>query len=502
MKEELKGKEVLAMYDVRGIQDYVFKTNKVKEIIGASIIIDDIILDGLKAYPKDEGADLYLTNWKKDGADAFIKEGSNVLMQVMFIGGGNAYVLYRSGELCEEVNRFLGKHVLKKTYSLNLAVAVVEKTSSYKNDYNAINAEMRRVKACMPSVIPVGAFPFMNADSITGYPITDFYNGEYLCRESFLKRKACDKFGHENYALEYQADVLDDLVTKKGDNSTLALVHMDGNSLGKRIMNVMSGVEDYPNAISIMRRLSGGIDDTFKKTFNLMTEKMSQLSDKPWYRKIVLAGDDITFICNGKLALKAVEYFLKELNKQNADFMGKGEILTACAGIAYCNSHFPFSDAYKTAEACLESAKSKAKQKNHSLNDGELIGNYVDFQLCSNVNSSNLDNYRDKHYMIDNEYFISRPYYIDVENDKGLNNVNMNCSYKLFKDASNVLADIPRNVSKEIRGIIPLGNNEIEKEINFLLSRGYDFKDLKDNKGIYYDALELFDLRLETRHED
>ena len=494
MKNELLEKEVLAMYDVRGIQDYVFKTNKVKEIIGGSIIIDDIILGGLKEYAKDKDASLYLTNWKNDSADAFIKDGSNVLMQVMFIGGGNAYVLYRSGKLCKEVNQFLGKHVLEKTYSLNLAVAVVEKTVSYKNDYNAINIEMRRVKACMPSVAPIGAFPFMNADSITGYPISK-YNGDFLCTESYLKTRASEKD-------EAGVKILDELVPKKGDNSTLALVHMDGNSLGKRIMKVMSGVEDYPNAIKIMRRLSSGIDDTFKKTFNLMTEKLNKLSKKDWYRKIVLAGDDITFICNGKMALKAVECFLKELNKQNADFIGNGEILTACAGIAYCNSHFPFSDAYKTAEACLDNAKDVAKQKNHSLNNGQLIGNFVDFQLCSNVNSADLDNYRDKHYMVDGESFIARPYYIDVENDKGLNKVNKDCSFNLFEEVSDSLSNLPRNVSKEIRGTIPLGDNEIEKEINFLLSRGYDFTDLKDNKGIYYDALELLDLRLETSHED
>ena len=33
----------LYMYDVRGIQDYVFRTNKMKEIIGASLLVEDLI---------------------------------------------------------------------------------------------------------------------------------------------------------------------------------------------------------------------------------------------------------------------------------------------------------------------------------------------------------------------------------------------------------------------------------------------------------------------------
>ena len=34
----------IAIYDVRGIQDYIFRTNVVKEIIGASKIVDNIII--------------------------------------------------------------------------------------------------------------------------------------------------------------------------------------------------------------------------------------------------------------------------------------------------------------------------------------------------------------------------------------------------------------------------------------------------------------------------
>ena len=38
---------VLAMYDIRGIQKYIFKTTKVKEAMGASALVDTIIMDAL-----------------------------------------------------------------------------------------------------------------------------------------------------------------------------------------------------------------------------------------------------------------------------------------------------------------------------------------------------------------------------------------------------------------------------------------------------------------------
>ena len=47
MKAELQEKEVLAMYDVRGIQGYIFKSNVAKEIIGASVLVEKIITESL-----------------------------------------------------------------------------------------------------------------------------------------------------------------------------------------------------------------------------------------------------------------------------------------------------------------------------------------------------------------------------------------------------------------------------------------------------------------------
>ena len=181
MKENLLDKKVLAMYDVRGIQNYIFKSNLAKEIIGASAIVDSIIINGLEEYKKSkvekDNEKYYLTDWKNDDAHKFFSD-ANVLMQVMFIGGGNAYVLFKTGAICEKVNHFLGKYVLDKTYSLNLSVAVVAMTESYKNDYAAINNEMRRIKSYMPLTQPVGALPFMMADSVTGYPLTHIEKGD------------------------------------------------------------------------------------------------------------------------------------------------------------------------------------------------------------------------------------------------------------------------------------------------------------------------------------
>ena len=47
-------REVIAIYDVRGIQDYIFRTNVLKEIIGASSIVDKLILKEFENAVKDK----------------------------------------------------------------------------------------------------------------------------------------------------------------------------------------------------------------------------------------------------------------------------------------------------------------------------------------------------------------------------------------------------------------------------------------------------------------
>lgn len=493
MKTELLDKEVLAMYDVRGIQSYIFKSNKAKEIIGASVIVANIITDGLKKYkesmPEDEQKG-YLLDWKNDSPTAFI-DNSDIVVQMLFAGGGNAYLLFRTGEICSRVNHFMAKYLMDSTYSLNLAVAVVRKTDSYADDYEAINNEMRNIKAYMPLTQPLGSLPFMEADSITGYPISCIKNNEALCTEARLKRQAFPENEDEK--------IFDNMVTQKGEDSLLAVCHIDGNSMGKRIIDVMSGVTDYSEAIRKMRSLSLSISDTFENAFHDMTLYIDNVSgkinnsSKKLYRKIIVAGDDITFVCNARLAIPAVKKFIDSLGA------GSNEGYSACGGLAIFNSHFPFSDAYKVAEACCESAKERAKKNKDSQGK---IGNYIDFQLCTNISAAHLKAYRSKHYISYSGKFIARPYYIEQSDDsEEIREKGKAYDIKAFIWAIEYVRSMPRNKAKQLRAAIASGENEIHQTSTFLKSRGFSMDAISD-WAVCYDAVEIMDIHVPGIYED
>ena len=525
MEKELLDQQVLAMYDVRGIQSYIFKSNAAKEIVGASALVEKIITEGLQAYVRmqENGAageksaeqktakawSRYMTDWTRDDPNAFL-ENPEVEMQIMFIGGGNAYVLFRHGSECAKVNRFLAKYLLDRTYSLNLAVAVVKRTESYADDYESINNRLREIKASMPLNMPIGALPFMAADSITGAPLTHKdRDGNYYSTEASLKRAAFPKQEDEK--------IFDNMVTEKGSSSTLAVFHIDGNSMGNTIKTKMEGKTNYGEAVKEMRNLSKQISGTFRQTVDEMraymdslTPKIRDTKDHKLYREIIVAGDDITFVCNAKLAIPAVKFFLENISK-------KGEF-SACGGIAFFNSHFPFSDAYQIAEACCESAKKRAKQAECKGTDNK-IGNFLDYQICTNIRASELDAYRDRHYMVDGKSFIFRPYYVPFEEDKWNMNGKNDC-YNISKliywlnyfaqGEKSQEEPMARSKAKKLRDTIPMGVDEINSEISFLESRGYaepkkaveevkktaggnDREAVMKEAAIWYDALEIMD---------
>ena len=89
MKDNLLDKYVLAMYDVRGKQEFIFKTNKIKEIIGGSAIIRDVFADylycaaesvsennkGIYSYKKENGNTAFTQeNWEKHLSEGYIGE--------------------------------------------------------------------------------------------------------------------------------------------------------------------------------------------------------------------------------------------------------------------------------------------------------------------------------------------------------------------------------------------------------------------------------------------
>ena len=558
MREGSSSGRILAMYDIRGIQSFIFRTNRVKEIMGASRMVEDIIEGALKHGLSEAGVsrERYIVTWK-DNEELRILSDENMEAQVLFIGGGNAYVMYRDRELAVQVNRKMARYVLDETYSLQLAVAMVEKTESYAADYQSVQNEMSRIKACMPYSGCLGAPSVVAVDDLSGFPYNSIDSDareklqgrpEYsqdLSYESIKKLTAYYKSIEEG-----KEKVHDNLITEYGRESTLAVVHIDGNNMGMRIRALMENETDYEKAVKKMREISMNINAGFNAAFEEISKRVQDWVDSPantilkkqedgqrarYIRKILVAGDDITFVCNAGLALPIVESFARDVSgrvmygdpKKEEDIERYG--FSVCAGVAFVHSHFPFHTAYEVAEECCSSAKARAKEEgNRLLTDKkeERIANWVDFQICKSVHNIDLGKSRKKNYTLsEGESLLRRPYYIEVNcpSYKEFDEQNAEYSYQRFKEIIDYFKDnksIPRSLAKEFRNTYPLGRSAIEELVIFARSRKkltgaiakeelsgaediFGFVEL-DGKLVaaWYDALEMMDHYIGVELED
>ena len=138
VREYMNENYVLAMYDVRGIQDYIYRTPKVKDTIGASKIVEDIIPEALvnaitKVKEQSSNEITYDIDWADEkGPLQFCESDKDV--QVLYIGGGNAFVLFSSRELCDLIAKSMSVYVIRRTYSMQLATACVPYSGDYQRD--------------------------------------------------------------------------------------------------------------------------------------------------------------------------------------------------------------------------------------------------------------------------------------------------------------------------------------------------------------------------------
>src|SRR5690606_35336429 len=81
-------------------------------------------------------------------------------------------------------------------------------------------------------------------------------------------------------------------------------------------------------------------------------------------RPLLLGGDDLTFVCDGRIALDLAVTAIGEFAKHRIPHLGDdgGEtILSACSGVALVKPHAPFHRSYELADALCASAKREAR---------------------------------------------------------------------------------------------------------------------------------------------
>ncbi len=385
---------ITAIYDCRSKQEYIYRTNKIREIAGASKLLSKVY--GILIH--ETGLKIN-DSWREDTIQKkpFRKEEfleNSFDGTIIYEGGGNLFVLFKDHETYIKVNRAFSRILLERAYSISIITAFVETTDNFNQDMaNLYLAKEKSKKLGVHSAF-CNVLPFTQTDRISYMPLsTTDGKGRKLTLEAKLKRKAySDYFSQSD---ELGSENLDSLVEEKGVDSILAVIYVDGNDMGNKIKNCTEGKNDYAECVMALRKFSLHTNEYYvdrpiaaiERCLRAKNASDSELIKKnPYkahkYRLIVGGGDEITIICRGSDALDIAKAYFDELTITPEIALGTPN--TSCAGIALFHSHAPFADVYEIAESCCEMGKKESHKPGNNVN-------YIDFHYCHAGITNELD---------------------------------------------------------------------------------------------------------------
>ncbi len=397
----------LTVLDVTGIQDYIFGSNRVPENVGASQLVHQAT--GAWVRESMNEAEVRHNLMPDDTIDASrsLETDETLDAEVILRGGGNVLILFRTPECaevpeCTKVPKLAKATVSKLTRKLltaapGLEIAVAHHTfdwitpiggpkehGAHRELYQKLNQTKQQRRSSAP-LLGLGVTVECRA---TGMPAVAYEGDRPVSAE--VKAKLGQQGAAESRLKTMVAGVADGYTFRRdfgalggteGEMSYIAVVHADGNGMGKRFEDVLTR---FPNAtdnracLNALRDLSEAVDragqtalcETVRRmTVAFQSEKpsaalqrflagLSEHAGKPVipFRPILYGGDDVTFVCDGRLGLALAAIYLEEWERatQAATTIGQAY---ACAGVAMVKSHYPFVRAYHLASDLCAGAK-------------------------------------------------------------------------------------------------------------------------------------------------
>ncbi|GAB4407700.1 MAG: hypothetical protein OHK0039_10260 [Bacteroidia bacterium] len=342
---------------VQGIQGFIFETNKLTEIAGASELVEQICTTAFFDLAR-------ITDPDRDP-------------QLQLAAAGNIKYLFQSREACERVVREFPRHAMQMAPGVTVSQAVVKIEGAFAAEYsNMLEQKLRAQRNRPPAQHGLG-WMVSERSRRTGKPGVEserdgraaIDSGQHAKRKAVKpsKRSLLSKLMPETRGKGYDKHFASEIEDISGgvEKGWIAIIHADGNDLGKKIMKMAEGNATSKEFREMSRKLEAATTSAAQTAFGEVVRGSTKQSKYP-IRPIVLGGDDLTVIIRGDLALRFTETFLQafelETRKQFQGFgFGFDQGLTACAGIAYIKPNYPFHYGADLAETLCGQAKKVAK---------------------------------------------------------------------------------------------------------------------------------------------
>lgn len=516
------GERYLDMLEVSQKQAYIFGSNRLRDNIHNSDVI---------AYITSPEYFKTLPAW-----NSVFDEDKNYV----YSGGGHTILEFPDKDSAVKFNKAYTRKVREDFPDIELFVTVNQyddKIPPYENLDN-LTKKLEKKKSVREASFHQESFGIEATDSNTRKPksstpgdvnLPDMYEGLYPSGYDIRKS-------------------FEDLGGSRDDKSFIAVVHIDGNGMGNRVNDFYKSCYDekadpeagWQSFKKKVREFSESIDRDFKTSIKEMMAdidninmqaSLDKLDLKSGYfpvRGIIASGDDICFVCDGRIGIECAAKVIEHLTQKTNSSDKKG--YSACAGVAIVHQKYPFYKAYELAEELCSSAKRFGASL--SKDDNGACVSSIDWHIEQGEVSGSLEDIRKDYIAADDTRMELRPYIVSAPAD--IEKKEENRLYRKFKAVMKEITDAKqdnlRSRLKNIRTSLKAGQKETDYYITFhklddMISRIYNgvYSELditkigtgersnrspyvetsdKNKRSVLFDAAEAIDLYIPVDTEE
>lgn len=464
------------LLDTRSIQKYVFGCNQLITNTGASYLVDAIYNEAMTDVLKNQNFNNLRLDWQmKDSLS--MQDDESVDCEIAYIGGGNMLILIRdNSDVLDKCRRIVGEwstRILIEAPGLKTGAAIGYMDLSGEGFQKSLDKLYEQLKDNQNTIFPNVDLPY------TGLTLECDFSGKtadvyYKKDDRQISAEVYAKILAYQNAVEYNKKLYEDVlgdeyrfcselekIGYRDGESYISIIHIDGNNMGVKFSCCRTMFERK----KLSKQVATIVKDAFKELLKSIVKEydayeefldMKKLvRDGIKYlplRPIIIGGDDVTFICPGRMGIEYAKRFIEYVNRYHlldedlrqriSARTGKAvpETMSCCAGVAIVPAKYPFFRAYELAEQLCGAAKVKSREEE---------GSYMDFAMLHGEMSGDLQQLREQQYIGVCGNLHYGPY--DVLNTKSER--ALNALFGLQKQ----LQSLPSTKLKEMRNVLHEG---------------------------------------------
>lgn len=377
------------LFELNGIQQYLFASGKLRDVIGASELLDLLTND----QAPDNLLDAVWTQTPDNDRIEFSRRA-----------GGAFYAFCPEREPLESFMRLWTLAVQQWAPDIDYNIALGE-GENHHQAFKAARDKLRADQSRQRPRLPVAA-PVAERNRRTGNVAEIAHQRDGLIDAATARKKAfadiskagfIERFSPDGAALGWRDWPLDMEPTDSaamsqsgplsfpfiGDDRTVALIHADGNGLGQVLLNINRSVDAYPERfMQAYKQLSALIEKSTvhaarKATQEvLLPDRARENPNKPLAaRPILLGGEDVIVIVRADLAFDYMTVFARAFEQESRKLLAEmkqlgidnlPKRLTLGFGAVFLRASQPFHMGIVLAEEIMAEGKKTAKKINGS----------------------------------------------------------------------------------------------------------------------------------------